>query len=241
MYEKLNGIVLNVVRYSDRNNIVHVYTDRHGLMSFAVPQGNTHGSRMRKSMLMPMSIIEMEARVMPGRELATMHDMRRSVQLMSIYADPVKSAVAMFMSEVLTHVIQEREENVALYSYIYKVVQLLEHSTRGVANFHICFLFGLGVLLGIEPDVSSYRPGYCFDMNEGLFVAPGVRGGQFLGPRRSQVIVLLSRMRFDNLHLFKFNRNQRNEVLDLILDYFKIHNTTLGTLRSPEVLKQLFV
>lgn len=241
MYEKLNGIVLNVVKYSDRNNIVHIYTDAHGLMSFAVPQGATRGARMRNSMLMPLSIVEMEARMVPNRELATMHDMRRTVNLMSIYCDPVKSAIAMFMSEVLTHVIQEREENAALYTYIYRAIELLEHSTRGIANFHICFLFRLGALLGIEPDMASYQPGYCFDMSGGEFVPSGMRGGRLLGPRRSQVIVLLSRMRFDNLHLFRFNREQRNEVLDVILDYYKIHNSTLGTLRSPEILKQLFV
>lgn len=241
MFEKLNGIVLNVVKYSDRNNIVHVYTDKHGLMSFAVPQGNTKGARMRNSMLMPLSLIEMEARLVPNRELASMHDMRRTEQLMTIYCDPVKSAVAMFMSEVLTHVIQEREENAALYTYIYNAIQLLEHSSRGIANFHICFLFRLGVLLGIEPDVVTYQPGYCFDMNEGQFVYQPKPGSRYLGPARARAIVLLSRMRFDNLHLFKFNREQRNEVLDVILDYYKIHNSTLGTLRSPEILKQLFV
>ena len=41
MYEKLKGIVLNTIRYSDKHNIVHVYTDGRGLMSFAVPQGKT--------------------------------------------------------------------------------------------------------------------------------------------------------------------------------------------------------
>lgn len=240
MYEKLRGIVLNTVRYSDRNNIVHIYTDGHGLMAFAVPQGATRGARMRNSMLMPLSLVEMEANTNPKRELASMHDLRRTVALISIYSDPVKSAIAMFMSEVLTHVIQEQEQNATLYTYIYNSVNILEHATAGVANFHICFLYHLGALLGIEPDVSSYRKGYWFNMAEGTFT-PHAGAMRYLRPEQASVIVLLARMRYDNMHLFKFSRDQRNEMLDLILDYFKMHSSTLGTLRSPEVLKQLFV
>jgi len=240
MYEKLQGIVLNTVKYSDRNNIVHIYTDAHGLMAFAVPQGATRGARMRNSMLMPLSLVEMEARISPKRELAGLHDLRATVPLVSLHCDPVKSAIAMFMSEVLTHVIQEQEQNASLYTYIYNSVTLLEQAGAGVANFHICFLFHLGSLLGIEPDISTYRKGYWFNMAEGTF-APVANGARHLRPEQASVIMLLSRMRYDNMHLFKFSREQRNEVLDIILDYFKIHNSTLGTLKSPEVLKQLFV
>ena len=242
MYDKMRGIVLNTVRYNDRTSIVHVYSDTHGLMAFAVAQGKTQAARMRNAMLMPLSLIEMEARITPGRELATMHDMRRTLSLMSVYCDPVKNAVAMFMSEVLTHAIQERERNEALYTFIYNSVTILEHLERGVANFHICFLYRLGILMGIEPDVSSYREGYWFNLNEGIFVPSAVNGrGRYLRPHEASVIVTLSRMRYDNLHLFRFNRDQRNLMLDVILDYYKLHHSTLGSLRSPEVLKQLFV
>lgn len=239
-YDTLNGIVLNTVKCNDRTSIVHVYTDMNGLMAFAVPQGATRGARMRNSMLMPLSIIQLEARLKPGRELATMHDVRRIEPLMTIYCDPIKNAIALFMCEVLTHVIQEQERNHALYTYIYSCVNLLEHSQRGIANFHICFLFHLGALLGIEPDISSHRPGYWFDLDEGVFT-PSMSGRRHLRPEQASIIVLLSRMRFDNLHLFKFNREQRNQVLDIILEYYRLHNSTLGTLRSPVILQQLFV
>lgn len=240
MYDKLHGIVLNTVKYSDRNNIVHIYTDVHGLMSFAVQQGATRAARMRNSMLMPLSLVSLEGRIVPGRDLAGMRDLQSAEALMNIYCDPVKNAIAMFMSEVLTHVIQEHERNDAMYTYIYNSVRLLNSATQGVANFHICFLFHLGALLGIEPDVSSYREGYWFNMSEGTF-ASGPSGGRYLRPEQARIIVLLSRMRYSNMHLFRFNREQRNEVLDVILDYYRLHNSTLGTLRSPDILKQLFV
>ena len=46
MYEKLQCIVLNVMKYSDKNSIAHVYSDRRGRMAFLLPQGSTRGARL---------------------------------------------------------------------------------------------------------------------------------------------------------------------------------------------------
>ncbi len=241
MYETTCGVVLNVIKYNDRHNIAHIYTDRHGMMPYLVAQGNTAAARVRNSMFLPLSLLQFESRIMPGRELCTLHDVRRTCLLASIYADPVKNAVAMFMSELLSHAIPERERDEGLYRYIETSVRLLDSLDRGVANFHICFLFHLGAFLGIEPDVESYREGYWFDMAGGTFVPSPRVAGTCLKPDLARVIVLLSRMTFSNLHLFRFNREQRNAVLDAVIAYYRMHNSTVGTLKSPDILKQLFV
>ena len=57
MYEKTRGIVLHVIKYSDKNSIAHVYTDTHGRMAFLLPQGATRAARMRNAMFMPLSVL----------------------------------------------------------------------------------------------------------------------------------------------------------------------------------------
>lgn len=241
MHETLRGVVLNVIKYNDRNNIVHIYTDRHGVLSFLVAQGKTAGARMRNAMLLPLSLLEFETNLLPGRDLYVMRDVHRAHPLSQLYADPVKNAVAMFISELLSHTIHEREQNEALFRYIETAVLLLENMRQGAANFHICFLYHLGAFLGIEPDVESYREGSWFDMQGGTFVSGPSGGGNLLRPGEARVIKLLSRMTFSNLHLFRFNRDERNRMLDTIIAYYRLHNSTIGTLRSPDILKQLFV
>ncbi len=241
MYEKLKGIVLNTIRYSDKHNIVHIYTDGRGLMSFAVPLGKTQAARMRNAMLMPLSLIDLEASVRSGRDLSMLREVRRNYPLATLYSDPVKNAIALFISELLTHVIQEPEGNVYLFSYIEQSVKLLEELPGQIANFHICFLYHLGAHLGIQPNVESYRKGYWFDMTDGVFVPTAVRGHALLQPQEAQVIHLLSRMTFGNMGVFRFNREERNRMLDVIIGYYRLHNAAIGTLRSPDILKQLFV
>lgn len=241
MYEKLRGIVLNTIRYSDKHNIVHIYTDGRGLMSFAVPLGKTQASRMRNAMLMPLSLVDLEVGVRPGRDLALLREVRRNYPLATIYSDPIRNAIALFISELLTHVIQEPEGNEYLFRYIEQSVQLLEQMPGQIANFHICFLFHLGAHLGIQPNLESYRKGYWFDMTDGVFLPSAVKGHALLPPQEAQVLHLLSRMTFSNMGVFRFNREERNRMLDVIISYYRLHNAAIGTLRSPDILKQLFI
>ena len=241
MREKLRGIVINVIKYNEKHNIAHVYTDKLGMQAFLVRQGTTHAARSRNAMFMPLSMLEFEATLRPNHDLGTLHDVRRTMPLMSIYSDPMKNAIAMFLSELLSRTIQEQEQNMVLYSFIKSCIVRLEHMSGSVANFHICFLYRLGQFIGIQPDIDSYHKGYWFNMNDGVFTSSPSAGMKTLTPAQAQVLPLLSRMTFDNMHLFKFNREQRNEMIDVMLSYYRIHNSTLGTLRSPDVLKQLFI
>lgn len=241
MYEKLKGIVLNTIRYSDKHNIVHIYTDGRGMMAFAVPQGKTQAARMRNALLMPLSLVNLEAGVRHGCDLALLRELQRNYPLATLYSDPMKNAIALFVSELLAHVIQEPEGNEYLFRYIEQSVQLLEQLPGQVANFHICFLYHLGAHLGIQPNLESYRDGYWFDMTDGVFVPSAIKGHALLPPPEAQVIHLLSRMTFSNMRVFRFNREERNRMLDVIISYYRLHNAAIGTLRSPDILKQLFI
>lgn len=241
MRQKLTGIVLRVVKWNERHKIINIYTAQNGLMGFLVPDSSTKSSRARNSMLMPLSVVEFEANIRPGSDLATLHDLQRRIPLIDIYSNPVKNAIVLFVSELLCHCIQEHEQNTALFKFIEESIVRLEDSRDSVANFHLCFLYHLGKYLGIVPNVQTYRDGYWFDMQEGVFVASRREGHSCLPPEEAKVLHNLSRISFQNMHLFHFNREQRNEVLALVLSYYRIHNSTIGSLNSPEVLSQLFV
>ena len=112
--------------------------------------------------------------------------------------------------------------------------------TGSVANFHLMFLYGLGRFLGIEPDVSGYRQGMVFDMLDGRFRLSAPMHRHYLDPVQSGAVVALSRMNPANMHLFKMSRHERNQLLDGILQYYSLHYTGLQSLRSLDVLRELF-
>ena len=69
MYEKMRGIVLHVLKYSDKNSIAHIFTDARGRMSFLIPQGNTRAARMRNAMFMPYLFWNLRLTPHPGATL----------------------------------------------------------------------------------------------------------------------------------------------------------------------------
>lgn len=240
MYEKLQCIVLNVMKYSDKNSIAHVYSDKLGRMAFLLPQGSTKGARMRNAAFMPLSIIELEARIMPGKEICTFRDVRILHSLANVYADPVRSALAMFLCEFLSHVIQENERNEPLYRYICQSAILLNDTEQSVANFHICFVYNLSYFMGIQPDEESYVSGAWFDMNEGVFTTFPPATSHRLKPDDARFLHLLSRISFANMAHFKFSRVQRATTLEMMVEYYRLHNNAMGTLKTPDILCQLF-
>ena len=48
------------------------------------------------------------------------------------------------------------------------------------------------------------------------------------------------RMRFETMHLFPFDRQQRNRCLELLVDYYRLHIADFSSLKSIDVLKELF-
>lgn len=240
MYERMQGVALRTIRHNDKNAIVHVYTDTHGLLAFLLPQSTGKAARMKRALFQPLSLVELVADIVPSREIFHIRECRCLMPLPQIHTDPVRNAIAMFLTELLSHVIQEQERNMPLFSFITGSVQLLDKEKEGIANFHICFLYNLGILIGIEPDTSTYSRGSYFDMVNGIFSPTPPLHGRYLMPEEAEVLMKLSRMTYSNMHLFRFNRRDRSRLLDLMLSYYSLHNSSLGTLRSPEVLSELF-
>lgn len=240
MYEKLRGVVLRTVKYNDKYSVVRVYTDGYGLLSFLLPQNGGKVSRVRRALFQPLSLVEIESNILPNRDIYRLSETRCMVPLMDLYSNPIKNSIALFITDLLSQVIVEREQNAPLFSFLFSSIQLLDELDDGYANFHICFLYHLGVFIGIEPDVSTYRPNYYFDMLNGVFSGTRPIHPHFVEGEEARALMLLSRMTFANMHHFRFNRMQRKRLLKLTVDYYALHHSSLGELKSLEVLSELF-
>ncbi len=241
MVEELNAVVLRVTPYSDRHAIVATYSREMGRVSLLVPAGNSRGAARVRAMTMPLSLITCQVQLKPGQEILKVSQLAPLYVADNIIASPMRRLVAQFLAETLTVVLRESQADEAIFDYISQAVTLLDSGRdESVANFHLWFLYRLSALVGIEPDMSTYRDGYCFDMREGVFKPSQPLGSPFISSAEATTMASLSRMNADNMHVFRFNRNDRNAVLDAILGYYSIHYASLRSLRSLEVLRSLF-
>ncbi|MDE6448798.1 MAG: DNA repair protein RecO [Muribaculaceae bacterium] len=240
MFITLTCISLRIVRHSDRHSILSAYTRQRGRMSFLIPAGNGREAARRRAMLMPGSRFTCVADIRDNSDrLPTMRDvMPRGVNALN--CDPVKSAVTLFLADFLNTLMRDAMPDELLFEYCDTMLEFYASNTRGTANFHLLFMIGMMHFAGIEPDMSTYRPGYLFDMVDGVFRDSAPLHGRFLERDEATAAATLMRMTSRNLDRWKLTAHQRNTILDRLIEYYTLHFTTLQSMRSLDILRSLF-
>jgi DNA repair protein RecO (recombination protein O) len=241
MYQKVCGVALRTIKYNERNSILLAWTAELGRVSLLMPAGSGTESRRRRALSMPLSLFEGQIDVRPGRDIYTIRDMRPAVVTPSLSAHPIKTTLAMFLAEVLLAVLNENGQSDPLMWRLVSesVVELDLAADEQLANFHLLFLYRLGVLLGIEPDISTWQQGRVFDLVDGIFRSGAPMHGKYIESAEAQAIIALSRLNYRTLSLLKLTHSQRSRLLDGILQYYSLHYAPLANLRSLEIVRAL--
>lgn len=241
MIQKLEGIVLCSFKYSDKKNIVHIFTRQGGRMAFLIPAVRSRKSTVNQVLFQPLSLVEFEAEVRPKSTLHVIKEAKLWFPFVSLPYDPYKSGIALFLAEFLFKALKEETDNGPLYSFLVHSVQWLDSCESGFANFHLVFLLRLSRFLGLYPYVESYQLGSYFDMLNACFTQQQPLNGMYVIPQEASHIHNLMRIRYETMHLFTMNRLERNRCLELILAYYRLHLPEFPELKSLPVLKELFV
>jgi DNA repair protein RecO (recombination protein O) len=240
MLHKTKGIVLHILPYNDQYMIVNMYTEIFGRTSYLVP--NTHGKRSKvsRALLQPLSVLEMEVEHLNNRELHRIKEAKAACTFTQLQCNPYKNATALFLSEVLYRIIQEKEANQPLFDYLYRSVQWLNMVEEGIGNFHFTFLFQLSAYLGIHPNGEAFRNGCFFDLLNGIFTERVPEHNHYLSKEDSIVFERLLRIRFENMSLYSFSRQERANILRYIIQYYKLHLSDFPEIKSLAVMQSLF-
>lgn len=62
----------------------------------------------------------------------------------------------------------------------------------------------------------------------------------FLNPQQSEYLNTLKRINYNNMHRFALSQSDRNEIINTMLDYYRIHVYDFPEIKSLEVLRELF-
>lgn len=241
MIEKVVGIVTDVVKYSDRQNIVTVFAREQGRVPFLVSAGAGRGAAARNARLMPLSVISADVNFNPTRELQFLSRFTRERLWRDIYFNPVKSAIGLFIAEFVSSYVRQSPPDPPLWDYIVATVRALDDAPGQPANLHLAFLIGFMTFAGIRPDLAAGGAGdLWFDMRGGVLtpLPPGHR--DVLSPVEARMLPLLSRLNLRTAALFRFSAAQRRELLAALMRYYAVHFPGLGSLKSPAVLAEVF-
>ena len=240
MGEKITGIVLNVRKYNDRNCIVTLYTRERGRLSFISPLGSGKSANVRRARLQPLSVISTEINYKTTSELQRLGSIANAEVWTNMYFHPIKSSLVLFISEFLYKLLNATMPDPQLFDFLIDSLRLLDGMEENITDFHIPFLVSLLSFSGIQPDARGYRPGYVFDFASGGFVPEFEANGIFLSGEEATAVSFIARINFSNMKRLRLNSMNRRQILYGLLNYYSYHFPGLGSLKSPEILREVF-
>jgi len=240
MLHKTRGIVLHSIPYDDRYAITLIYTEEFGRVSYLTSLSKKKAS-VPRSMLHPLAVLDLEVEHKNLRDIQRIKEVKIHIPLISLLTDPVKSALGIFLAELVSKVIREEQTNRPLFDFLLQSIHILELSSNSPANFHLVFMIRLCRFLGFHPDSTGYKKGMFFDMRNGTFSLYKPAHIHFLSPDESAVFVNLLRMSYETMSVFRFTGRERQVIIRRILDYYRLHLSNFPEIKSLEVLRDVFM
>jgi len=151
MLAATDAIVLSLQPYSDKAHILHAYTRTGGRVNYKV---YGLGRKHPIGIYMPLSLIRITADY-PSNGLPTIREAVSQRSGLSAEGGLYKQTVALFIAEVLSHVLRHPMPDEPMFDFIAQAVQELDQ-TDEPQNFHLVFMVNFAAKLGFAiPEESS--------------------------------------------------------------------------------------
>lgn len=240
MFHKTSAIVLNTINYSDKYILASAYTDKFGKVTYMVPKSVSKKSKIQRKIFSPLSLLEIEAEHLPSRDIQRIKEARRIFPMYSVSTSMVKTSIVFFLSEFLSKVLKDTAEYKLVFEYLQDSLQILEECEDGLSNFHLVFIFKLTRFLGFYPNLENYQENDFFDMINGEFVHNQPLHNHYINRTDSKIFYIFERINFRNMSYFQYSRQDRIHIINRILEYYRVHLNDFQTIKSLDVLHELF-
>jgi DNA repair protein RecO (recombination protein O) len=238
MQVQTKAIVLSSLKYGDSSLIVKCYTQKSGIKSYLLRSvlKSKKGS-LKPAYFQPLTQLELVASHANKGSLGSIKEARIVYAYESLYADFIKQAIVFFVAEMLVISVQEEEENKDLFTYLETSLKWLDLHKK-VSNFHLIFFINLTRYLGFYPDGTGSNCN-AFNLQDGVFTNEAFLGPSLQGEDLDLFKSALG-IKFDIAHELSLSVDSRQRLLEIIIEYYKLHLVSFRKPKSIEVLKNLF-
>lgn len=232
------AIVFNTIKYGDTSLIVKCFTLEEGVKTYMIKGVlKAKKGKLKTAYFQPLTQLQLVANHNNKGTLNSIKEAQVVFPYNTIHTSIIKQTIILFLSEVLSNIVQEEEKNEALYTYVETAIIWLDTHTD-VANFHLLFLLNLSKFLGFYPEVSQSNK-EAFSLTEGSFTDSAYEKLTLTGKELTLFKRLLG-INFDGINNISFNKNERQAILRIIIQYFELHLEGFKKPKSLDILETVF-
>ena len=239
MQQVFDAIILRSRSYSDTSVILRCYSKQKGVVSIIARGVKKKKKNHVMGLFQPLSLVEIVSYSKKAdAELKSLKEIKSSFFYNSLHSDPIKLGLTMFLAEMLELTLREEEPNELLFNFLETSFHYLDE-IENYANFHISFLIELTKHLGFYPHFDDGTKKY-FDLEYGVFYdfdknTPYLFSGELIDNFKKFLGT-----KFVKSNDVALNKQQRNNLLKLIMQYYSLHISSFREPKSLEVLKTLY-
>lgn len=241
---KTKGIVLRAVKFGETSLVVTVYTEMFGLQSYIVNGVRLHTKKGagRANLFQPSSFLDLVVYHHESAHLNRLREFQWAHIYQHILTDVKRNAVALFMVELLIRSIKQPEPHPDLFHFLEDSFLALDGSEERVAaNFPLFFALHLASFLGlrIADDLTETRK--ILDLQEGSFVSSIPSHPHFLEGKEAFITSKLLKVHQPiELKEISLNQDIRRNLLYAYEKFYALHINDFGTLKTLQVLREIF-
>lgn len=240
MIVKTEALVIRTVKYADNKIIVDMFTRDEGNLSFVVKIASSAKAKMHRQLFQPLTLLYIEADVNERQQLHRLREVMIAHPYSSLTLNMDKLSIGVFVSEFLYFALRNEVRNPLLFDFAADSLMWLDEANSSFVNFHIVFLIRISRFLGFYPNIDDYHSGDWFDLRNASFVSSCPNHNEWVAPEESRRIQTIMRMNYNNAHLFKMGRHDRQRLLDILVSFYRIHIPNFPELKSLDVLTTIY-
>lgn len=232
------AIVLKAIKYGDTSLILHTFTKSHGKLAFIVKGARKSKAKIKANMIQPLSLIEIDFRLVENKDLHYLNECRMHTIYASLQQDMAKTALGIYLLEILNRSIPQGEEHPSLFDFVQYFLLRMDE-TKDSTNWHFYFLLELSKYLGFYPTNNFSEENCHFDPDLGIFNSLEAVSYQ-LEKEQSYYLSLFLFSSLDDIHDHKIQSNIRLSLLKELERFYAHHVPNFGDIRSLSVYRTVF-
>lgn len=220
MIHKTRGIVFRFTRYGETSIIVTIFTEAFGLQSYIVNGVRSKSAKNKIALYQPLTLLNLVVYHREHANLERVKEIQCFHPYHSLTVDIKKSTIAMFITELLNKTVKEESGAPHLFEFLVDALVEMDRLQKNEENAHLIFMIKLSRYLGFGPQFA----------NE-------VLGGRITDEKTELVLQRMLTAEFENEVVV--TKEQRRNLLELLLKFYQEHLENFGELKSVHVLRDV--
>lgn len=242
MTHKTKGIVLRSIKYGETSLVVTLFTELFGVQTYMVNGvRNFQKSSAKANHFQSTAILDLLVYHSSNKAMQRIKEFSWAVLYEHLLSDVIKNSIASYMAELIQKCLKQPEANADLFVFCEDSFIQLDKASRTVtANFALFFTLHLAHFFGFRMTDNFNSANPVLDLQEGNFILQQPTHPHFIeGKNAALTSQLLKVMQPHELEEFKLNQEIRRELLVRYLEYYALHISDFGQMKTLMVLHEV--